>query len=114
MSDRPAAPSRDRAMIFQDYSKALLPWRNVAGNVAFALEACGVHEPERGVEVAALLATIGLSQSAAQYPNQLSGGMHQCVQIARCLARQSARDRKEVRRLQCPAPAALFTRRFGG
>ncbi len=83
-----AAPSRDRAIIFQDYSKALLPWRTVAGNVALALEACGMHEPERGAEVAALLATMGLSQSAAQYPNQLSGGMQQRVQIARCLAQR--------------------------
>ena len=81
-----SAPSRDRAIIFQDYSKALLPWRTVAGNVALALEACGVREPERSAEVTALLATMGLSQAAAQYPSQLSGGMQQRVQIARCLA----------------------------
>ena len=29
-----SGPSRDRAIIFQDYSKALLPWRTVRGNVA--------------------------------------------------------------------------------
>ncbi len=83
-----SAPSRDRAIIFQDYSKALLPWRTVAGNVALAFEACGVTEPERSTQVAALLATTGLTQAAKQYPSQLSGGMQQRVQIARCLAQR--------------------------
>jgi NitT/TauT family transport system ATP-binding protein len=83
-----AAPSRDRAIIFQDYSKALLPWRTVAGNVALALEACGVAEPARSEQVAALLATMGLTRAANQYPTQLSGGMQQRVQIARCLAQR--------------------------
>ena len=32
-------PRRDVAVVFQDYSKALLPWRTAAGNVALALEA---------------------------------------------------------------------------
>ncbi|MSQ19641.1 MAG: ABC transporter ATP-binding protein [Betaproteobacteria bacterium] len=81
-------PSRDRAIIFQDYSKALLPWRTVANNVALALEACGVEEPERGAQVSALLRTMGLTRAADQYPSQLSGGMQQRVQIARCLAQR--------------------------
>ena len=82
------APSRDRAIIFQDYSKALLPWRTVAGNVALALEACGVQEPERSEQVSALLSTMGLTRAASQFPSQLSGGMQQRVQIARCLAQR--------------------------
>ncbi len=86
--DPVVAPSRDRAIIFQDYSKALLPWRTVAGNVALATEACGVQEPERSEQVRALLATMGLTRAAGQYPNQLSGGMQQRVQIARCLAQR--------------------------
>jgi NitT/TauT family transport system ATP-binding protein len=83
-----AGTSRDRAIIFQDYSKALLPWRTVAGNIALALEACDVAEPERSRRVEALLAKMQLSPAAAQYPGQLSGGMQQRVQIARCLAQQ--------------------------
>ena len=35
------APSQDRAIVFQDYTRALLPWRTIAGNVALALEARG-------------------------------------------------------------------------
>jgi len=81
-------PSRDRAIVFQDYTKALLPWRTVAGNIALSLEACGVAEPERGERVAALIAKMGLQKSAHQFPGQLSGGMQQRVQIARCLAQQ--------------------------
>lgn len=81
-------PSRDRAIVFQDYTKALLPWRTVAGNIALSLEACGVAEPERGERIVALIAKMGLQKSAHQFPGQLSGGMQQRVQIARCLAQQ--------------------------
>jgi NitT/TauT family transport system ATP-binding protein len=83
-----AGPSRDRAIVFQDYSKALLPWRTVAGNVALSLEACGVGEPQRSDRIAALLEKMGLRHAARQLPNELSGGMQQRVQIARCLAQQ--------------------------
>ena len=83
-----SGPSRDRAIVFQDYTKALLPWRTVAGNIALSLEACGVAEPERGERVGALIAKMGLQRSARQFPGQLSGGMQQRVQIARCLAQQ--------------------------
>lgn len=85
---RVTGTSRDRAIIFQDYSKALLPWRTVSGNISLSLEACDVPEPERSERIRALLAKMGLSHTARQYPNQLSGGMQQRVQIARCLAQQ--------------------------
>jgi NitT/TauT family transport system ATP-binding protein len=81
-------PARDRAIVFQDYSKALLPWRSVAGNVALSLEACGVAEPERSRRVGELLGKMGLENAAHQFPSQLSGGMQQRVQIARALAQQ--------------------------
>ena len=83
-----SGPSRDRAIVFQDYSKALLPWRTVAGNIALSLEACGVTGHESGERVEALLAKMGLQHAARQFPSQLSGGMQQRVQIARCLAQE--------------------------
>jgi NitT/TauT family transport system ATP-binding protein len=78
-------PARSRAIVFQDYTKALLPWRTVAGNVALGLEACGVPEPERSRRIETLLEKMGLGHCAGHYPAQLSGGMQQRVQIARAL-----------------------------
>jgi NitT/TauT family transport system ATP-binding protein len=85
---RVSGPSRSRAIVFQDYPNALLPWRTVAGNVALSLEACGVERDQRAAAIGALLAKMGLQQAAGQFPSQLSGGMQQRVQIARCLAQQ--------------------------
>ena len=81
-----SGPSRDRAIIFQDYSKALLPWRTVRGNVALSLEARNVPAAEQGAIIDELVSRMGLSQAKDQFPSQLSGGMQQRVQIARCLA----------------------------
>jgi NitT/TauT family transport system ATP-binding protein len=83
-----SGPSRDRAIIFQDYSKALLPWRTVHGNVALSLEARNVPSGERNAVIGKLLKKMGLSQAQDQFPGQLSGGMQQRVQIARCLAQE--------------------------
>ena len=83
---RVTGPSRERAIVFQDYSRALLPWRTVAGNIALALETCKLPKAQHGARVAELAATMGLSHAVNQYPSQLSGGMQQRVQIARCLA----------------------------
>ncbi len=83
-------PRRDVAIVFQDYSKALLPWRTAAGNVSLALEAMGTARKERAGRIAALLARVGLPGSADKYPSQMSGGMQQRLQIARCLAQEPA------------------------
>ena len=85
-----AGPAQDVAVVFQDYGRALLPWRTVEGNVALALEAAGVRRRDRAARIAPLLRTVGLDRYADRYPAQLSGGMQQRVQIARCLAQQPA------------------------
>ncbi len=81
-------PVRDVAVVFQDYGRALLPWRTAAGNVALALEAAGTPKAERADTIASLLEKVGLRGHGDKYPGQLSGGMQQRVQIARCLAQQ--------------------------
>lgn len=85
---RVAKPRRDVAIIFQDYNNALLPWRTAAGNVSLALEAMGAPRRERAARIEALLARTGLSAHADKYPGQMSGGMQQRLQIARCLVQE--------------------------
>ena len=81
-------PALDRAIVFQDYSSALLPWRTVEGNIALSLERHTALRSEREAQVGALIERMGLQRAAKQFPQQLSGGMQQRVQIARCLAQQ--------------------------
>jgi NitT/TauT family transport system ATP-binding protein len=85
---RVTGPSRDIAIVFQDYGKALLPWRTAAGNVSLALEAQGVPAALRRPKIDALLAKVNLGAHADKYPARLSGGMQQRLQIARCLAQE--------------------------
>ena len=81
-------PNREVAFVFQDYGRALLPWRTVSANISLALEAAKVAADQRPARIAKVLETVGLSAHADKYPAQLSGGMQQRVQIARCLAQQ--------------------------
>ena len=85
---RVTEPSREVAFVFQDYGRALLPWRTVEGNIALALEAASVPETERQARINEVLKKVGLLAHAHKFPAQLSGGMQQRVQIARCLAQQ--------------------------
>lgn len=81
-------PNPELAILFQDYTKALLPWRTVYGNVALSLEARKIPKARRRDMVMGLLERVGLADDAEKYPAQLSGGMQQRVQIARCLAQE--------------------------
>ncbi len=80
------APNSDIAVVFQDYTNALLPWRTATGNISLALEAAGMPTSKRPPVIAKLLESVGLERHADTYPRQMSGGMQQRLQIARCLA----------------------------
>ena len=82
------SPSREVAFVFQDYGRALLPWRTVEGNVSLALEAAALPADQRAPRIKDVLAKVGLTQHAQKFPAQLSGGMQQRAQIARCLAQR--------------------------
>jgi nitrate/nitrite transport system ATP-binding protein len=79
-------PSLDRAVIFQ--SHALLPWRTVLGNVAYAVKS--KHRGWGKAKVAAhaqrFIDLVGLTGSEHKRPAELSGGMKQRVGIARALS----------------------------
>lgn len=79
------APSREVAFVFQDYGRALLPWRTVAGNVALALEAAGLPREQHAARIAGVLQKVGLARHADKFPAQLSGGMQQRAQLCRAL-----------------------------
>lgn len=72
-------------MIFQHFN--LLSSKTVAENIAFPLKLAGELKGEALRErVSELLARVGLTEQAANYPAQLSGGQKQRVGIARALA----------------------------
>jgi NitT/TauT family transport system ATP-binding protein len=74
------------AMVFQDYSRSLLPWLSVAKNVAFPLGGTNIPSDQKRSLVAESIAAVGLTGFEDRYPWQLSGGMQQRVAIARALA----------------------------
>lgn len=81
-----SGPRADVAIVFQDYGKALLPWRTARANVSLALEAGGYPRKDRPGRIEELLTLVGLSGQGEKYPTEMSGGMQQRLQIARCLA----------------------------
>jgi nitrate/nitrite transport system ATP-binding protein len=78
--------SLDRAVIFQ--SHALLPWRTVLGNVAYAVTSKWRHWDRARVRAHAqsFINLVGLAGSEHKRPSELSGGMKQRVGIARALS----------------------------
>jgi nitrate/nitrite transport system ATP-binding protein len=79
-------PSLDRAVIFQ--SHALLPWRTVLGNVAYAVSSKWRDWPTTQVTAHAqkFIDLVGLTGAEHKRPAELSGGMKQRVGIARALS----------------------------
>jgi cell division transport system ATP-binding protein len=74
---------RKVGIVFQDFK--LLPRKNVAENIAFALEVTGTPRRRIRPSVERVIALVGLTEQARQYPHQLSGGEQQRTAIARAL-----------------------------
>ena len=95
-------PHEKIGIVFQE--PRLLPWLTVAKNVGFGLE--DRPKPERNSRVRAQLDRVGLTDKAAVWPRELSGGQAQRVAIARAFV-----TRPEVLLLDEPFSALdAFTR----
>ncbi len=81
-------PPETLALVFQEYTRSLLPWMTVIDNVMLPLQAKRVRKDERRRLAEESLAAVGLADFTRVYPWQLSGGMQQRVAIARALAYQ--------------------------
>lgn len=75
------------AFMFQDAT--LLPWLTARQNVELALKLRGVPRSQRKGQGDELLEVVRLTHAASRRPHELSGGMRQRVNLARCLAQNA-------------------------
>lgn len=85
-------PPEKMALVFQDYTRSLLPWMTVHDNVTLPIKlqkgARSGSRSSREERARHALEAVGLDDFTHRYPWQLSGGMQQRVAIARALAYQ--------------------------
>ena len=75
-------PDPRRIFVFQE--RGVFPWLTVEGNVAFGL--FRLSTAERAERIAHYVKLVGLSGFENAYPQELSGGMKQRLEVARALA----------------------------
>lgn len=78
------------SVVFQDYSRSLLPWKTNLANVLFGMRrVAGLTDPQKRQKAEEILSAVGLASFTNHYPWQVSGGMQQRVAIARGIASES-------------------------
>lgn len=78
------------SVVFQDYSRSLLPWKTNLDNILFGMRrVTGMDKNMKRDRAMEILSAVGLSGFDGHYPWQVSGGMQQRVAIARGIAAQS-------------------------
>ncbi|HET9765548.1 MAG TPA: ABC transporter ATP-binding protein [Thermoanaerobaculia bacterium] len=75
-------PDPRRIFVFQE--RGVFPWLTVEGNIGFGL--WRLPERERVERIAHYVRLVGLTGFERAYPQELSGGMKQRVEVARALA----------------------------
>ncbi len=75
-------PDPRRIFVFQE--RGVFPWLTVEGNIGFGL--AKLPAAERAEIVARYVKLVGLAGFERAYPDELSGGMKQRVEVARALA----------------------------
>jgi NitT/TauT family transport system ATP-binding protein len=76
-------PQGDIGFVFQE--PTLMPWATVADNVRLPLRLAGVAQEEAAPRVIDAIERVGLTEFAARYPRELSGGMRMRASLARAL-----------------------------
>lgn len=75
-------PDPRRIFVFQE--RGVFPWLTVEGNIGFGLS--GLEAAEKAGRIAHYVRLVGLEGFEKAYPQELSGGMKQRVEVARALA----------------------------
>lgn len=75
-------PDARRIFVFQE--RGVFPWLTVQGNIGFGL--FKLPRAERDERIAYYIKMVGLEGFEETYPNELSGGMKQRLEVARALA----------------------------
>lgn len=75
-------PDPRRIFVFQE--RGVFPWLTVEGNIGFGL--FKLTAPERRRRIAHYVKLVGLQGFEKAYPQELSGGMKQRLEVARALA----------------------------
>ena len=81
-----SGPGSERGVVFQNADSAIFPWLTVQKNVEYGLRMRGVKKEERQKIALDAIELVGLKGHEHKYPDELSGGMKQRVQIARSIA----------------------------
>lgn len=79
-------PPPEMVLVFQDYGRALCPWRTILQNVLLPLEHGELPRGQQRERALDALKLVGLEAFVSHYLWELSGGMQQRLQIARALA----------------------------
>lgn len=81
--------SKNPGFVFQSADAALFPWLTIEENIEFGLKMKKVELAERKQIVEHYIKLTGLTGHNKKFPNEISGGMKQRVQIARVLANET-------------------------
>jgi NitT/TauT family transport system ATP-binding protein len=84
----PTIAKKNRMFGFAFQNPVLLPWRRVKDNVSLPCELIGINGRSTDERVSSLLELMEIKAFETAYPNQLSGGMQQRVNIARSLVHE--------------------------
>ncbi len=80
--EKVSGPDPRRIFVFQE--RGVFPWLTVEGNVGFGLSRLSASE--RDQKIAYYIKLVGLQGFEKTYPQELSGGMKQRLEVARALA----------------------------